>query len=236
MVFTRDDAVVAKAEGTVVELSALRRDAVARGLADQRAAADGGIDRLLRVAQELIRREGTVDLSLRELIDQAGVGTRFFYRHFEGKEAFLLVLLEDLFRSLSSALERAIADAPDARHAVIAWVGVMLDQADPEIAALGRPLLVQAARLNQQFPDAYRAVGQAILAPLADTIGTGVADGTLRSNNAAADARAAFFLALSVMQSHVMEGTTPSLQERADIAGFVLRALGADMPGASPHG
>jgi len=209
--------------------SPLRQDALDRGLADQHATANAAVGRLLQIAQQLIRRGETVDLNLRQLIDESGVGTRFFYRYFPSKEAFLLILLEDVFATLASQLTGVLAAASDARDGVVAWVEGLLDQADPDTAALGRPLLVQAPRLNQQFPDAYRAVGQAMLVPLAETIASGVAQGTLQSRDPAADARAIFFLTLSVMQSHVMERSTPSPQERTHLAGFALRALGAEL-------
>jgi len=210
------------------EPSPLRRDAVARGLADRHAAADAAVGQLLEIAQRQIRREGTVDLSLRELLDEAGIGTRWFYRHFESKEAFLLVMLEDLFTHLAEYLCRAMESASTPRHSVIAWINGVLDQAEPDVAELGRPLLVHAARLNEQFPAAYRAVGHAMLAPLTAAISAGVTDGTLRSADSAADARAIFFLTLSIMQSHVLERTTCSPQERAAIADFALRALSTD--------
>ena len=206
----------------------LRRDAVARGLADRHAAADATVGQLLRIAQRQIRRGGTVDLSLRELLEEAGIGTRWFYRHFESKEAFLLVMLEDLFTHLAEYLCRAMDCAGTPRDRVIAWINGVLDQAEPSVAELGRPLLVHAARLNQQFPAAYRAVGHAMLAPLTSAISAGAADKTLRSADSAADARAIFFLTLSIMQSHVLEGTTCSTQERAVIADFALRALSTE--------
>lgn len=215
--------------GTAGRLTAeptpLRREAVARGLADRRSAADAVVDQLLGIAQRQIRRDGTIDVSLREVLGEAGVGTRWFYRHFESKEAFLLVMLEDLFTGLAEYLTGAMDSACTPQDRVVAWVNGVLDQAEPSIADLGRPLLVHAPRLNQQFPAAYRAVGQAMLAPLAAAICAGAAEGTLRSADSAADARAIFFLTLSIMQSHVLEGTTCSAPERAAIADFALRAL-----------
>ncbi|MGX9787690.1 TetR/AcrR family transcriptional regulator [Mycobacterium sp. MMS18-G62] len=210
------------------EPAPLRRDAVARGLADRQAAADAAVGQLLQIAQRQIRRDGTVDLSLRELLDEAGIGTRWFYRHFESKEAFLLVMLEDLFTDLAEYLRRAMDHAGAPRDRVIAWINGVLDQAEPSVAELGRPLLAHAARLNQQFPAAYRAVSHAMLAPLTAAIAAGIADDTLRSADSAADARAIFFMTLSIMQSHVLEGTTCSEQERAGIADFALRALSSN--------
>ena len=210
------------------EPTSLRRDAVARGLADRTAAADAMLGQLVQVARRQVRRAGTIDLSLRELLDEAGIGTRWFYRHFESKEAFLLVMLEDLFTDLAEYLTQATDSAGTPRDRVIAWINGVLDQAEPAVAELGRPLLVHAARLNKLFPEAYRAVGHAMLAPLTASISAGAADGTLHSADSPSDARAIFFLTLSLMQSHVLEGTTCSAQERSAIADFALRALSTD--------
>lgn len=205
----------------------LRDQAVARSIADRRDAADAAVEHLLQAAQDLIRETGSVDLSLRELLDKAGVGTRLFYRHFESKETFLLVLLEELFNELSAHIADAMAAARGPRRKVSAWVRGVLDQTAPDIAALGRPLLVHAPRLNSLYPEAYRAVGLTLIEMLTDAIAAGVATGEFHSSDPRGDARAAFFLTLSVMQSHVLEGTTASRSEAAAITGFILRALQA---------
>ncbi|MGV0793507.1 TetR/AcrR family transcriptional regulator [Mycolicibacterium sp. XJ1819] len=205
----------------------LRDQAVARSVSERRDAADAAVGHLLQAAKDLIRDTGSVDLSLRELLDRAGVGTRLFYRHFESKETFLLVLLEDLFNELSAHIADAMAGARGPRRKVSAWVRGVLDQSQPDIAALGRPLLIHAARLNSLYPESYRAVGLKLIEMLTDAITAGVATGEFHSSDPRADARAGFFLTLSVMQSHVLEGTTVSRAEATAITGFILRALQA---------
>jgi AcrR family transcriptional regulator len=209
------------------EPGSLRREAIDRGLAERRAAAGLTVSQLLHAAHRLIRRDGSIDLPLRDILDEAGVGTRFFYRHFGSKESFLLVLLQDLFDQLADHVARSVDAAPDPRHGVIAWVNGVLDQAEPETASLGRPLLVHGARLNHQFPEAYHAVDHTLMRLLTVLIEDGVASGIFDSPKPHADARAIFLLSLSTMQAHVLSGTTASFEERDHISGFALRALGA---------
>lgn len=209
----------------MAQTGSLRNEAVDRGLAERRAAAGVAVGQLLQAAQRLIRRDGNIDLPLRDILDEAGIGTRFFYRHFDSKESFLLVLLQDLFDRMADHLAESVRTAPDSRDAVIAWINGVLDHAEPETASLGRPLLVHGARLNHQFPEAYRAVDHRLMRLLTVVIEEGRAAGIFHSQNPHADARAIFCLSLSVMQAHVLSGTTASLEERDHVSNFALRAL-----------
>jgi AcrR family transcriptional regulator len=227
-VFAHERGVVNTEETPMAEPGSLRREAVDRGLAERRAAAGIAVGQLLQAAQRMIRRDGSIDLPIREIIEEAGVGTRFFYRHFDSKESFLLVLLQDLFDQIADHVTQSVSAAPDPRHGLIAWVCGLLDYAEPETASLGRPLLVHGARLNHQFPEAYHAVDHALMRLLTAVIEDGVGKGIFHSPRPHADARAIFLLSLSVMQAHVLAGTTASPEERDHISGFALRALGAE--------
>jgi AcrR family transcriptional regulator len=220
--------VVNTKEKAVSEPGSLRHEAVDRGLAEPQAAAGLAIGQLLQAAHRLIRRDGSIDLPIRDIIEEAGVGTRFFYRHFGSKESFLLILLQDLFDQMAEHVARSVAAASGPRAGVIAWVHGVLDHAEPETASLGRPLLVHGARLNHQFPEAYHAVDHALMRPLTVGVEDGVARGIFHSPNPHADARAIFLLSVSAMQAHVLSGTVTSPEERDHISGFALRALGAE--------
>jgi AcrR family transcriptional regulator len=226
-VFAHEDSVVNTEETIMGEPGSLRWKAIDRGLAERRAAAGLTVGQLLQAAQRLIRRDGNIDLPLRDILDEADVSTRFFYRHFGSKESFLLVLLQDLFDQLADHVAQSVGAATDPHCGIIAWVNGVLDHAEPETASLGRPLLVHGARLNHQFPEAYHAVDHALMRLLTGVIEDGVARGIFHSPKPHADARAIFLLSLSVMQAHVLSGTTASLEERDHISGFALRALGA---------
>jgi AcrR family transcriptional regulator len=185
------------------------------------------VTRILEGAYRLIRRDGTVDPSLRGLLAEVGLANRSFYRHFATKDEFLLVLLEDVQNRLTAFLAARMQDAgDDPVERVRAWVlGVLAQADDPDTAALGRPFLVQGPRLREAHPDVYRSSGGAMLDLLSTAIADAVAAGRMRSEDPRADARAIFHLALSLMQSHVLDRTAPTPAETAAVVDFALRAM-----------
>lgn len=204
----------------------LRQAAVERSLTSRYEGAETEVARLLDAAYRLIRQGGTVELSLRDLLTEAGLANRSFYRHFATKDDFMLVLIEDLQGQLTAFLTERMAREATPVGRVRTWVLGVLDQAaDTDAAALGRPFLVHGARLRESVPEVYRTTGTAMLDLLTTAIAQAVEAGELHSDDPRADARAVFHLAMSVMQSHVLDRTVPTQAERDAVLGFALRAL-----------
>jgi AcrR family transcriptional regulator len=204
----------------------LRGAAVARALSARQAGAEAEVTRILDGAYRLIRRQGTLEPSVRDLLAEVGLANRSFYRHFSSKDDFLLVMVEDLQHRLTAFLAERMAAQRAPVDRVRAWVLGVLEQAvDPETATLGRPFLVHGPRLRDAYPEVYRATGAALLDLLEDAISGAVTARKLRSREPRADARAIFHLTLSVMQSHVLDRTVPSEQEQAAVLDFALRAM-----------
>lgn len=210
----------------VVAGTPLRRAAVARALGDRPAGADAEVTRILEGAYRLIRRDGQMEPSVRDLLAEVGLANRSFYRHFPTKDDLLLVMVEDLQSRLTVFLAERMADQRNPVERVRAWVLGVLEQAvDPDTATLGRPFLVHGPRLQDAYPEIYRATGALLLDLLEEAITSGVAARKLRSRDPRADARAIFHLTMSVMQSHVLDRTRPSQPEQAAVLDFALRAL-----------
>ncbi|MCW2622300.1 MAG: hypothetical protein JWL64_1902 [Frankiales bacterium] len=204
----------------------LRRAAVARALATRQAGAEAEVTRILEGAYRLIRRDGTVEPRLRDLLAEVGLANRSFYRHFSTKDDFLLVMIEDLQARLAVFVTERMAGCSSPLERVTTWIDSVLEQAvDEDSATLGRPFLVNGARLQEAYPDVYRSSGYALLEPLETAITEAVAAGQLHSPDPRADARVVFHLVLSVMQSHVLDRTAPSPEEHAAVLGFALRAM-----------
>lgn len=206
--------------------SPLRGAAVARALNARQAEAEAEVARILEGAYRLIRREGTLEPSVRELLAEVGLANRSFYRHFSSKDHFLLVMIEDTQQRLTESLGIRMAAQPTPVDRVRAWIlGVLEQAADSEAATLGRPFLVHGPRLREAYPEVYRATGAAMLDLLEEAISAAVASRKMRSPKPRADARAIFHLTLSVMQAHVLDRTVPSDQEKQDVLDFALRAM-----------
>jgi AcrR family transcriptional regulator len=204
----------------------LRRAAVARALADRQAGAELEVTRILEGAYRMIRRDGVVEPGVRELLAEVGLSNRSFYRHFATKDEFLLVLLEDIQGRLTADLAARMAVHAQPQARIRAWVLGVLDQAvDPATATLGRPFLVHGPRLQEAYPDVYRATGAELLGLLEGAIRDAVADGRVVSADPHGDARAIFHLVFSVMQSHVLGRTAPATSEQEALLDFAVRAL-----------
>ena len=124
--------------------------AVQRALSGRYRTAERELDRVLDAAYALIRRRGTVELTMRELLAEAGMTTEAFYKLFASKDAFVDVLVEDGGLRLASYLTHQVAkatttaearDQDTARAGIEAWIRGMLAQAaNPEAAARGARL------------------------------------------------------------------------------------------------
>ncbi|MCW2620592.1 MAG: regulatory protein TetR [Frankiales bacterium] len=204
----------------------LRRAATVRALADRQAGHAAEVTRLVEAAYRLIRRHGVVTPGVRELLAEAGLASRSFYRHFPSKDDFWLVVVEDLQAHLTARVTEAMQAQPEPEDRVRAWMVTVLDQsADADAALVGRPVLVHGARLREAYPDVYRATGAALLDLLEQAIRDAVACDQLHSVDPRADARAIFHLVMTSMQSHVFDRTVPSAAEHAAVVDFAFRAL-----------
>jgi AcrR family transcriptional regulator len=204
----------------------LRQAAAARALSERQASHAAEVTSLIEAAYRLIRRQGVVEPGVREVVAEAGLANRSFYRHFATKDEFWLVLLEDILIRLTGMVAEAMEAQAEPVGRVKAWMATVLDQAvDPDTFLVGRPFLLHGARLREAYPEVYRAIGSALLDLLEGAIREAAESGQVHSPDPRADARSIFHLALSTMQSHVLDRTVPSASERAAVIGFALRAL-----------
>jgi AcrR family transcriptional regulator len=193
-----------------------------------RAAASDTVNAIVAAGYRLIERDGMLDLNMRELLAEARSSNRAFYRHFASKDVFLMTLVDELYKDVLRDLEQQIARHEDPVAQMKTWIDRMIEPAaDPDRARLGRPFVVHAARLEEQFPEVYSAIGHRLVGQLQAVIERGVARRTFVSCSPRRDARMVFQLTLVVMQSHVLARTLIKRAERDAVVNFSLRALGA---------
>jgi AcrR family transcriptional regulator len=75
---------------------------------------------------EVLRRNGGQDATVADILDEAGLSTRAFYRHFETKEDAIRDLYRRDAESFSAHLWRQIDAANDPRDALEVWVNEIL--------------------------------------------------------------------------------------------------------------
>jgi len=219
----------------VLQQTTLARAAIHRSLKSRYRIASHELDRILDAAYALIQRRGTVELTVRDLLREAGMTTETFYRLFASKEEFLDVLVEDGGLRLAGYLEHQVEKAAraaaaggrdTARAGIEAWVrGMLAQSANPDAAARGRPFVVHQNRLVLNHEPAYRRLAESLIAPLSEAITAGVSHGSIKSQDPASDARCTFDLVMAVSNRHILAGTAPSTYELDHLIQFCLAAL-----------
>jgi len=81
---------------------------------------------LLQAAFEVMRRNGYEDASVAEILEEAGLSTRSFYRNFQSKDDLVLALFRANAEAASQRLESRVAAAAAPREGLEAWMDEIL--------------------------------------------------------------------------------------------------------------
>jgi AcrR family transcriptional regulator len=149
---------------------------------------------LLDAAMRVLASSSSGQLAVAEVLAQAQLSTRSFYRHFSSKQALLEAVLWREVGSVARGLERAVRSAPDPVAAVEAWIDGYLDTFfEPRLVARAAVFAAPAGWVSpraQELPEIRRALTR----PLAEALRAGHAAGVLVSPDAESDAATVFAL------------------------------------------
>jgi AcrR family transcriptional regulator len=87
--------------------------AAARTLAGRHAAYADEVRRLIDAGSAVMRRTGSIDPKVGDIVREAGLSNQAFYRHFRSKDELLLAILDDGLERLVGYLEHRMATTPD---------------------------------------------------------------------------------------------------------------------------
>jgi AcrR family transcriptional regulator len=178
------------------------------------------VRRLVDATYVVMRRRGTLDPRVSDIVREAGLSNQAFYRHFRGKDELLVAVLDDGQRRLESYLVARMARAATGREQVRAWVEGVLEQArNAEAAENTRPFASNAVRLADRFPTEHTASRDRLLVPLRNAV--------LDAGGDAGDADAIYHLAMGRMQDAVVRREQPSTAEVEHLVTFALRGISA---------
>jgi AcrR family transcriptional regulator len=178
-------------------------------------------------------RNGYVDASVADILREANLSTRSFYRHFESKDQLLCALYRREAEAAVDRLNTKVDAAPSPRAALDAWIDEILSLGQHRAkAARVRVLGSPGAMRAEGYEEETRHASKLLMAPLEALIAAGAADGSFPLADPAADAP----LIRSVVWSAA--GLTPSRDwptSRGDavrqVRSFCARALGASPAG-----
>jgi AcrR family transcriptional regulator len=174
---------------------------------------------LMNAAVRILAKSDLHEMFVVDVLSEAGLSTRSFYRHFESKDDLLRALVLRETESVAQALELAIARASGPVAAVEAWLDGLLDAIfEPRRAARAALFMTPAVRTS--YPMAERMVDThwTLSRPLAEVLRAGHDAGILVSPNPEADAVSIF--ALVGITAYVPHA---NLQNRTAVRAQVVR-------------
>ena len=197
--------------------------AVQRSLAGRAEAYADEVQRIVEATYRVVERTGSLDPTVRDILEESGLSTQTFYRHFRSKDELLVALLDDGRRQIADYLTHRMAKASGVTDRVRAWVeGVLAQAADATAAGRTRPFLANLDRLAEGYPEEQRASAVAMVAPLEEAlVSAGVPD-------PAAQAHLVYLVVVAAMHEHIRDRTKPAPRDVDRLVTFCLRALDLD--------
>jgi AcrR family transcriptional regulator len=140
-------------------------------------------ERILAAAERLLRERPYRELTVDQVMTEAGLSRTVFYRHFDGLPELVLSLLESIVAGPAAQLEAA-AVPDDIRDALAAAVDAYVDHG-PFLRAVD-----EAASHDETIETAYRAVIDDLTKTVARPLEAGMKSGDIAPANAYELARA----------------------------------------------
>ena len=176
----------------------------------------------------MLERQGGGGFTVHEVLAEAGLGTRAFYRHFPSKEALVLAVFAEGAQQERARLEARMTGARTPTEAVTAWIESRLELAfDEGVADSMRVLSLEAQLAIEHAPEQLAAAFDCVLAPLIEQLARGQQDGSFSGDDPERDARALHDVVWGeTLRQWSAFGTGPG-GARQHVLGFCLRAIGA---------
>lgn len=176
---------------------------------------------LIDAGLTVLRRSGSDGLTVNDVLDEAGLSTRAFYRHFDSKDALVLAIYAHDATRARTQMQKRLNDAPTPRAALDIWIDETLALAfDSRRAARTRPLAREGMRLQAEFPEEFADIRGAVLDPLVDVLRA------LDSPDPERDARSIHAVAWEIVAERMRGSQVSRASARAYVLRFCLPALG----------
>ncbi|EJO90095.1 TetR/AcrR family transcriptional regulator [Mycobacterium colombiense] len=179
---------------------------------------------ILAAASTILREQGIGKLSIGAVLEEAALGTRAFYRHFDSKDDLLTALFLDMARAEERRLRRRMASAATEVDAVAAWIDGRLDLAfDHAIKSDLRRVSIQAqSQSSALIQPAYAEM----LKPLGEALQRGLRSGVFHGVDPVTDAQFIHGVVWAGINRHWATGDCDRNVLRERMLQFCLRGLG----------
>jgi AcrR family transcriptional regulator len=189
------------------------------------------VNLLITATWTVAARTGTFEPSVREILQEAGVSTKAFYRHFRSKDDLLLVALETASSQLADYIESKMAPVPEPEARIKVWIEGFVRQAVvPSAARRTLPWALGVGQLAHTYPEQFDRSKALVIAPLEREIALAAVQGTAASPSPAKDARIIFGYTMDAIRHHLIRRTEPNMADLQQLVSFTYRALGITPP------
>ncbi len=201
--------------------------AVERAVEAAKSRARDDVQQLVAAGLIVLRREGAADMTIADVLAEAGLSTRAFYRHFSSKSDLLLAIYEHEVERYRPRLQRRLDAAASPQDALVAWIDELLATGfEPRRGERTRTMFSWAIPLQQEFPAEFAAIRAALTGPLQAVLEAGRADGSFPATEPERDARFIRALTWDLVDEHLSGATVDVASARAAVLRFCLPALG----------
>jgi AcrR family transcriptional regulator len=182
---------------------------------------------LIEAAIRVMGRSPDASFALEDILAEAGLSTRAFYRHFTSKEGMVDALLLREAETVGRSLSRVAAAAPDPVRALEAWIERFLDIFhDPRRAERAVLLSTAGDRAERISGALVKEMRRISCAPLVEVLRAGHAAGLLTSPRPEADAYSIYALAMATYEARGEDEPPDRAEAWAHLKRFAWPALG----------
>lgn len=181
---------------------------------------------LFRAAFAVMRRSGYANANINDILAEAKISTRAFYRHFASKDDLLIAMFREHAELTRQRLEAAVATAGSPVEQLLTWIDHILDMGyDSRRSRVAR--LFASNLVRATFEDAGHEAIANLYAPLHGVLVNGTERGDFPTCDPDADAGSIHAVVWRLF-TDAMHGrsTLDREQARQHVLRFVLPALG----------
>jgi AcrR family transcriptional regulator len=144
---------------------------------------------LLDAALTVMQRNGYADAAVADILREADLSTRSFYRHFESKDQLVCALCRREAEQAAARLSARVGAAGNPLSALHAWIDGILSLGHSRASAARIEVLGSAgARRADGYLAETRHASALLMAPLESLLADGKTDGTFLLTNPSTDA------------------------------------------------
>jgi AcrR family transcriptional regulator len=144
---------------------------------------------LFEATLAVMQRNGYADVAVADILAEAGMSTRSFYRHFESKDQLLCALYRHEAEQVADRLAARVSRAANPLAALDVWIEEIMSlgyhrRKAARMAVLGSPGAMRA----EGYADESKRAMKLLIAPLHAVLADGLSDGTFPLAHPASDA------------------------------------------------